>query len=419
MKTTAPTRIANAAVRARSAQPVVLTLGASLLGASLLGASTAGCRANLLSMGSGAMSDAGPMSDAVVVPEEVDPVAFFEDEVESTLVLRCGGCHGAGRSAPDFLRPDPDVRTTLLAYPALIDLESPRTSRLLVKGEHAGPALRSAEAAAVLTWLEAEAEAGTMVDTTEREIATAPVEVREGFNNIPLDSLGMPASSIHFVASRVGDGLFLDSVQLAAGPMGARVEHPVFVTWIDTAPHPDPVDRFAELMVEVEPNRSATFDSGTVVITDYPDGALLSIHFDAAGPLMGGTMPGVRDAGVGDAGADAGGGASPEGCSQLEAFRENAVPELRTYCVRCHGGRNASATASMDMSDVGSLDDTEALSGCNQILGRISVDAPSASGLFTQPDPDGASGHPFAFATTGELDGFRSSILAWFEMETP
>ena len=34
---------------------------------------------------------------------------------------------------------------------------------------------------------------------------------------------------------------------------------------------------------------------------------------------------------------------------------------------------------------------------------------------ITQPDPEGASGHPFRFATTGELNGFRSSILAWFE----
>jgi hypothetical protein len=71
------------------------------------------------------------------------------------------------------------------------------------------------------------------------------------------------------------------------------------------------------------------------------------------------------------------------------------------------------------MSDVSSADDATALMGCNQILGRISADSPSASGLFTQPDPEGASGHPFRFATTGELNGFRSSILAWFEMETP
>jgi hypothetical protein len=379
-----------------------ITALASLL---LLAISGTGCKSGLISVradqdaGTGGPSDGGgPMAEA-----------YFESRVAGMLDDRCGGCHGAGRSAPDFLRPDPDVRTTLLGYPALIDLSSPRTSRLLVKGEHSGPAFTTTQARDVQSWIELEAAEGTMVTPTERELATNPVEIREGFNNLPLDSLGMPASSIHFVASRVGDGVFLDGVQIAAGPMGARLEHPVFVTWIEGTPHPDPVDRFASLTLEVEPNSSADFDTGTVIITDLPAGALLSIHFTVAGPMTMVVAPGT----------DAGMGSTPTGCAELGAFRTSAVPPLTTYCTRCHDGSNASATASMDMSLVDATGDAQLLMACNQILGRISPEAPSASGLFTQPDPASTSGHDFRFGTTRELETFRTSILAWFSMEAP
>ena len=371
--------------------------------------SGAGCHSGLISLhgtsdggvglGDGS-ADAGPRAEE-----------FFETRVQGMLETRCGGCHGAARSAPDFLRPDPDVRTTLLAYPALIDLASPRTSRLLTKGEHSGPALIASEADLIRTWIELEAAEGTMVTPIAREIATTPVEIHEGFNQLPLDVIGLPRTSLHFVAARVGDGMFLDSVQLSTGPMGARIEHPVFVTWVDGAPHPDPVDRFSGLMLEVEPNSSATFDTGTVVITDMPDGALLSIHFTTATPMTTTPTPG----------ADAGMPTLPTGggCAQLDAFRTSAVPPLRTYCTRCHGGGNASATGSMDMTDVGATDDAAELAGCNQVLGRISAAAPSTSGLFTQPDPAGGSTHAFHFGTGRELDTFRTSILTWFEMEAP
>jgi hypothetical protein len=371
-----------------------------LLSLALLLAS--GCKSGLISVrdGDAGVGDgSGPSAQA-----------FFEDRVEGMLDDRCGGCHGAGRSAPDFLRPDPDVRTTLLGYPALLDLASPGDSRLVTKGEHTGPALSASQESDVVRWIALEAAEGTMVTPTERELATAPVEVREGFNNLPLDALGMPASSIIFVATRVGDGVFLDGVQIATGPMGARLDHPVFVTWIEGAPHPDPVDRFAGLTLTVEPNSTASFDTGTVILTDLPEGALLSVHFTAAGPMTTPVVPGT-DAGVG--------GPAPSGCTELDAFRENAVGPLTTFCLRCHGGGNASATASIDMSDVDATGDAALRNGCNQILGRISPDMPSASGLFTQPDPSSTSGHDFRFGTTGELENFRSSILAWFSAEVP
>ncbi len=375
-----------------------------------LAVASAGCHSGVISLHGIEGTDGGAVGDAIA---DAGPSAehFFTTQVQPTLETRCGGCHGAARSAPDFLRPDPDVRTALLAYPALIDLTSPRTSRILTKGDHSGPALATAEADAVRTWIELEAAEGTMVTPVERELATTPVEIHEGFNQLPLDVIGLPATSLHFVAARVGDGMFLDSVQLSTGPMGAVLAHPVFVAWIEGVPHPDPVDRFAGLMLEVDPNSSASFDTGTVVLTDMPAGALLSVHFTIASPMTTPTMPGV----------DGGVPMPPpsSGCSQLAAFRTSAVPSLRTYCTRCHGGGNPSATGSMDMSDIGATADATAMLGCNQILGRISATAPSTSGLFTQPDPAGGSTHAFHFGTSRELDTFRTSLLTWFEMEAP
>lgn len=364
---------------------------------------SAGCRSGVISVR--ATGDGGapaPSADA----GSPSAAEVFATRVEPMLGSRCGACHGPDRTGPDFLRPSPDVRTTLLSYPALVDLETPSSSRLLTKGEHSGPALSTGEAEAVRSWLELEAAEGTMVDPMVRELATDAVEIREGFNALPLDVLGLPGTTLHFVAARVGEGMFLDSVQLAAGPTGARLEHPSFVTWIEGEPIADPVDRFAGVELRVEPNSTQPFDTGTVVLTSFPEGALLSVHFDAVEPLVSAMTDG-----------DGGMPMPTDGCTQLATFREMAAPQLTSYCTRCHGGGNASATASMDMTQVGAADDATLQLGCNQVLGRISPTSPSASGLFTQPDPATGGDHDFQFGTTGELTAFRAAILGWFETE--
>jgi hypothetical protein len=371
----------------------------------LLVAASAGCRSGMISVR--AMGDGGtppPTTDASTGPSAAD---VFETRVEPMLGARCGACHGADRTGPDFLRPNPDVRTTILSYPAIVDLDSPDSSRLLTKGEHSGPALSGGEQDIVRDWIELEAAEGTMVDPMEREIATTPVALHEGFNALPLDVLGLPGTTLHFVAARVGDGMFLDSVTIAAGPTGARLEHPVFVSWIEGAPIADPVDRFAGVEIAVDPNTSRPFDTGTVVLTTFPEDALLSVHFDAADPLVGG-MPTDEDGGM---------PMPVDGCTQLEAFRSMAAPQLTARCTSCHGGGNASATASMDMTRVGAADDATLLLGCNQVLGRISPTSPTTSGLFTQPDPATGGDHDFKFGTAGELSSFQAAILGWFEME--
>ncbi len=375
----------------------------------LLALAASGCKTGVIQVRG--MSDGGVAPPDDAGPEGPMAAEMFASRVEPMLTTRCGACHGADRSGPDFLRPNPDVRTTLLSYPAIVDLRSPTSSRLLTKGEHAGPSLGAAEAMLVSEWIALEAREGTMVMPTERELSTMPTAIEEGFTMLSLERLGLPSTAIHFVAERVGRGIFLDSVQLAAGPRGARITHPVFVVWVDGVPTPDPVDRFSMLDLRVDANRTASFDTGTVVLTDFPEGAQLSVHFTVVEPTDGSAMPGAD-----------GGMPMPmplDGCSQLDAFASSAAPALGSYCTRCHGGGNASATAAVDMTRVGASDPAMRLMGCNQILGRIDPMAPSASGIFAQPDPAIGGGHPFKFGTSGELNSFRSAILSWFEMEAP
>jgi hypothetical protein len=369
----------------------------------VLAVAIAGCHSGVISVRQ--TGDSGPPVDGSVAA-----AMFFSTRVEPMLAGRCGGCHLPGRTGPDFLRGSPDVRTTLLEYPALVDLESPRTSRLLTKGEHDGPALPAGDAELVRTWIEMEAAEGTHTMPRPRELATTPAGITPGFNVLALDGLGVDGTVIHFVATRVGGGMFLDGMEIVAGPTGAHLEHPVLVTWYDGMATPDPIDRFSTLDVDVPPNSTVSFDSGTVALTDFPEFALLSIHFDVVEPVTM-VMP-DEDAGM----------PMPmpsDGCTQLDAFRAMASPALGANCTRCHGGANAQATAAVDMTRVRATSDAELLLGCNQILGRISTSAPSSSGLFIQPDPAAGGTHPFKFGTTTEMNNFRSQILGWFEMETP
>src|SRR5687768_14026809 len=66
--------------------------------------------------------------------------ATFDSEVKPVLDGFCGACH-VGTANVDFMRPEPDTRTRMLATTGLIDLGSPASSLLINKGPHTGPAL--------------------------------------------------------------------------------------------------------------------------------------------------------------------------------------------------------------------------------------------------------------------------------------
>jgi hypothetical protein len=219
----------------------------------------------------------------------------------------------------------------------------------------------------------------------------------------------MTGSAITFIAERTAAGLYLSNLQVAAGPTGVRLVHPVVVVWTAGSAVADPVDRFAGLEVTVSPRTAAPIGGGSLSLVDFGEGDLVSFHFDEAGPISGSS---TADGGVGDGGVGASGG-----CTNVAAFSANAQPQLAGYCTRCHGGGDAMATAAVSMTTVGTLTPEGQETACNEILTRVNRADPAASAIFRTPDPAGVSAHPFRFSSTGEHASFRTAVLLWLATE--
>ncbi len=213
---------------------------------------------------------ATPMPDAEMAAEPA--LEFFDREVLPLLDGQCSACHGAGRTAPAFLAPDPDVYTTVTSWPALVRRSDPGSSRILTKGAHAGPAWNSTQAATIQEWLRLESEQSDAEDVVEhRTDSVAPVA---GINVLDLGAMGLPGTAITFIAETTAAGLYVSNLLVSAGPMGARLVHPVVVTWRAGSAIADPVDRFAGLEVDVAPSSSAPVGGGSLSLVDFVEGNL-------------------------------------------------------------------------------------------------------------------------------------------------
>ncbi len=96
-----------------------------------------------------------------------DAYAMYANSVHDNLVEQCGFCHNEGKvGAPEFLSADGAevAYSRLEAHDGLIQL--PASSTLLLKGEHAGPAMSSELHTVVTSWLTHEAEERGLVATT-------------------------------------------------------------------------------------------------------------------------------------------------------------------------------------------------------------------------------------------------------------
>jgi len=348
----------------------------------------------------------------------IDPEAGrtpFGENVLPALEESCGGCHGADSTAPPFMAPAPDVYSTVMAWPALVEPGSPSSSRLLTKGEHAGPAFSTEQAAVVREWIDLE---GTIVEGgsggadggAPMEYRTDPIAPRLGANDIDLGPLGMPGSTLEFTASRVESGLYLNDMEVTAGPTGVHLVHPVVVTIIGSSYEADPVDRLSGVEVRAAAFTTEQIGGGTFSVVDFPESGQLTFYFDAAGPLTGGASG--SDGGMP---ATDGGTTMPTGCTNVEGFTRDARPQLAVNCVSCHGGTNPTATGALDMTDINDLAPDAQQRACNQILTRVDRADPRSSPIFLQPAP--GSMHDFSFGSTAELDEFRSDILLWLATE--
>jgi hypothetical protein len=230
--------------------------------------------------------------------------------------------------------------------------------------------------------------------------ATCPI------NEISLDNLGavgIPGARLSFVIQAVGSGIYLNNLRLVPGPMGAFIEHPLFVS-IPSDPQAQPIadvfDRFFDVKMNLMAAASGTemqISGGTAAFVDFPAGNKLAVFFKAASVFQ----PGMPPVGQTD-------------CKVPAQFETSARGPLNTSCGTCHRGQNPGATAVLDMTGV---DQPNAMNACNQVRLRVNFNDPNQSGIFLATMPGNAN-HPFTFGgNTAAFNSFKSALTPWIDAE--
>lgn len=365
-------------------------------------------------------------------PEEVRARQLFSEKALPRLNESCTVCHNGSRMGIGFVEGTSDgaMREALLAFtPTVVNITAPQSSRLLTKGLHEGPALTAQQASDILEWVQAEkaavpdpGEEGPRMETTafipQICVSGDPGTPTCPINTIPLDELGVAGAKIELVAQALGSGLYVKNLKLVPGPMGAYIEHPLFVSYPATSePIPDNIDRFFSVKMNIKDAMVAPEEmligGGTAAFVGFPVGPndKIAIHFKGINVWQDETMTG----------GGGGGGGATGGCKDLASFKANAQAAFRDAqgglgqsCASCHLGGNA--LNAVNMTGIDSADDALILNACNQIKTRVNFQDPDNSGIFLAVTP-GNAGHPVAFDNTGNYDAFKNQVKAWIAIE--
>jgi hypothetical protein len=338
----------------------------------------------------------------------------------------CLVCHGgtAARPMVEFLAGTDDfaIRQAALAFdPAVISLDAPQSSRILNKGQHEGPPIVGAPKSDVQAWIQAEKEAanatgigpGTLGLRTQDytfSICTSGLPNNTNgtcpINELPLDTLGegagIPGAKITFVAQGVGTGLYLNNLKLVPGPMGAFIEHPLFVSIPadpKEAPIADTFDRFFNTKMNVMTGTGDQIAGGTAAFVNFPPQNKIAVFFKSAkiyqpdGPVVGGG-----------------------GCKVPAQFEAVRAQFGATTCAQanCHTTTGSNAQSAVDMIGVTAAN---AMNACNQIRQRVSFTDINQSGIFLATTPGNAN-HPFTFGgNLTTFNNFKAAVNPWIIAE--
>jgi cytochrome c553 len=330
--------------------------------------------------------------------------------LEEKLVGACGSCHDAGGIANTPFLAGPDRYKSILAWPGIVT--KPASDSLfhtwsVSGGGHSGYNLDAApdlqdEATA---WLEEEAK-GIGDPVVEVGPSIAPVTPILGFNAMYLDALGAEYTgmALTFNANELTEST-LQLTDLEVHPtakLGVHLVHPLFVVFPKggAQPEPDPIDSFSNVDEYFDVGDSKPLGPGTMVLTNWSQGAKLSVAFEKIEPFSS-EMP------------DGGDGGITGGCVDVDSFIANAQGPLGV-CASCHAGQNGGATGAVDMTELQS----DAAAACAQVRNRINPNSPAQSQVFISTNPDGNAGHPFKFNGDGNaFNAFMASLTPWITAE--
>lgn len=209
----------------------------------------------------------------------------------------CASCHEMGESgAPTYMMgaTDLDRRDSIIAFtPSVISLKSPKTSALVLKGAHEGPALGADSISSLLRWISFEAvanDSSTVIETAKTAIADCSVGNPDDptcmVTTIDLTSAGSPGSSITFQAQGLPPNLLVFKLTAVAGSGGLKLTHPRFKTWpamgsdMDSG-LPDANDTFYNIDITVPAGMTKALSASSVTFPNFSATDQISIEFDA------------------------------------------------------------------------------------------------------------------------------------------
>lgn len=237
-----------------------------------------------------------------ISPEQEAARKAWVISAQPVLDKNCVSCHGGSMPTVAWLEGSPDInaqKEDLLTYTKpLVDFNSPQASLLIKKGAHDGPALSASQSSGIIDWITKERDAtptmsGFPVQTMAQALmpctAGAPGTETCPYNDILLDAAGATGAKVQFTAQNLSGQLYLSSIKVIPGPMGAYVEHPLFVSVPAMGePKLDPLDRYAATKLNLAAGAAAAMQqlgNGTASFPGFLPTDPVAFYAKAVGPM--------------------------------------------------------------------------------------------------------------------------------------
>jgi hypothetical protein len=309
--------------------------------------------------------------------------------LESKLTTNCGPCHTTGQGGAPAWMQGPDAHATIIAYKGIVT-DDPKTSILLTKPQHTGPAMPASLVPEVTTWLQAEIAAKTAAPAATTTATTTAIAIPSGAGSIDLPA---PGGQITFTASLANGILNLKSVALVAPASTGLHASGVHLVLVHKDNTTTTNDGLAGADTTVAAGATAPLGIGLVVIPEVAADDQLQVTIDA---LV----------------ASTGGGTTQTlgGCKDVQSFQTNAAPQLTNLCKSCHN-TGGSGNGSLDLSALFAATPDFA-KACGQAKAKIDTTTPANSDIIQAPTGK-VNGHPFKTAPAS----YTTAMTIWINAE--
>ena len=241
-----------------------------------------------------------------ISPEQEAARKAWVVSAQPVFSMNCASCHGGSMPAVAWLEGGDDVNaqkedfltymTTVMG--SLVDFNSPQSSLIIKKGAHDGPALTASQASGIIDWITKERDATPSMSAFP--VMTAPQPMMPctagapggpdcPYNEIALDAAGAAGAKVQFTASNLSGQLYMANIKVIPGPMGAYVEHPLFVSVPATGePKVDPLDRYAAVKLNIAagaPVAMQQLGTGTASFPMFNPLDPIAFYAKAVGPM--------------------------------------------------------------------------------------------------------------------------------------